>query len=195
MRLILSGVALAALVAGAAVAQQRVKEAIISDAANAAWSFDGAPKVKQAAAAGVPGGQAIRVTIAKKGAQPWDVQARLPMKDGIAAEDTVTFGFYARAEKPDPGKDTATVNVRVQRAVAPYDAALEGSVAIGREWSFVCLAGPSKLALTAAELSVSVQLAGEAHVIDFGPYMATKIPAQGPNIKSGLPCGQPVKPA
>jgi hypothetical protein len=56
--------------------------------------------------------------------------------------------------------------------------------------------GPSKLALTAAEFAVSVQLAGDAHTVEFGPYMATKIPAQGASIKSGLPCGQPVaKPA
>ena len=188
-------VMMTALLATGATAQTRVKETIISDAASAAWAFDGAPKTKPVKAAGVPGGSAIQVTIAAKGANPWAVQARLPMKDGVAATDTVTFGFYARAVKPDPGKDTASVNVRFQRNAAPYDAALEGPVTIGKDWTFVCIAGPARVALTAAEFAVSVQLAGEPHVIEFGPYMATKIPAQGAAIKSGLPCGQGVGPA
>lgn len=193
MRAIIGTLAAIALT-GAAGAQQRVKESIISDSATAAWTFEGAAKTKAVAApAGVPGGQAIQVAIAQKGANPWAVQARLPMKDGIAATDTVTFGFYARAAKPDPGQETATLNVRMQRNAAPYDAALEGPVTVGKDWSFVCLSGPAKLALTPAELVASVQLAGDKRTVEFGPYMATKVPAQGPNVKSGLPCGQPVK--
>jgi hypothetical protein len=105
-------------VAGTAAAQTRVKEAIISDQANAAWSFEGAAKTKAVKADGVPGGGAIQVAVAKKGSNPWDIQARLPMKDGVAATDTVTFGFYARATKPDPGKQTARVNIRFQRNAA-----------------------------------------------------------------------------
>lgn len=187
------GTWVAIVLAAGVGAQQRVKESIISDAASAAWSFEGAAKTKAVAAPeGVPGGQAIQVVIAQKGPNPWAVQARLPMKDGVAATDTVTFGFYARAAKPDPGQETATLNVRLQRDAAPYDAALEGPVTVGREWSFVCLSGPAKLALTPAKLVASVQLAGDKRTVEFGPYMATKIPAQGPNVKSGLPCGQAV---
>ena len=37
---------------------------------------------------------------------------------------------------------------------------------------------------------VSVQLAGEKHAVAFGPWMATKIPGSGPNLKTGLPCGK-----
>lgn len=194
MRTIIASAAVIAAALGAGVsAQQHVKESIISDAAAAAWAFEGAAKVKPVDAPGVPGGKALSVAVAAKGANPWDIQARLKLKDGVAAGDTVTFGFYARAEKPDPGKTTATVNVRFQRNAAPYDAALEGPVEIGPEWSFVCLAGPARIALAAADMSVSVQLAGDKHVVAFGPYMATRIPAQGPNVKSGLPCGQPVE--
>lgn len=195
MKAIIVAAAAAAALAGGAAAQTRVKESIIGDSAAAAWAFEGAAKVKPVDAPAVPGGKALSVAVAAKGANPWDIQARLKMKDGIVAGDTVTFGFYARAEAPDPGKTTATVNIRVQRDAAPYDATLEGPIEIGPEWTFVCLAGPAKMALGAAEMSVSVQLAGDKHTIAFGPYMATRIPAQGPNIKSGLPCGQGVKPA
>ena len=190
MRYHLWGLALVALASAGAAQQQRVKEAIISDPAAAGWAFDGNPKVKQVKADGLPGGQALLVTINNKGANPWDVQARLKLKDGIAAGDTVTFGFYARADKPDPGKQTASVNVRVQRVAAPYDAAIEGPVEIGTDWTFHCLTGPAKIALTAAEMTVSVQLAGEKHAVAFGPWMATKIPAAGTGIKTGLPCGK-----
>lgn len=179
--------------AGAGFAQSRVKEVIISEAATAAWTFEGSAKTKPVAApAGVPGGQAIQVAIAQKGVNPWAVQARLPMKDGIAANDTVTFGFYARAAKPDPGQQTATLSVRLQRNATPYDAALEGMVTVEKDWRFVCLSGPAKIALAASELVASVQLAGDKRTVEFGAYMATKIPSQGPNIRSGLPCGQPV---
>lgn len=180
----------ACVIATGALAAQAGKEAIISDASSAGWSFDGNPKMTEVAAEGLPGNKAVLVTIAKKGANPWDIQARLPMKEGIAAGDTVTFGFYARAERPDPGKATATVPVRVQRNTAPYDAAVEGAVEIGKDWTFHCLAGPSKLTLGAGEVAVSLQLAGEKHAIAFGPYLATKIP--GGSGKSGLPCGETI---
>jgi hypothetical protein len=182
----------AALLASAASAQQRVKESVISDPAAADWNFDGKPKVKPVDAAGLPGGKALLVTIARKGTNPWDIQARMKLKDGIVAGDTVTVGFYARAETPDPGKEVATVQVRVQRAAAPYDATLEGPVAIGKDWAFHCLTGPAKVTLDAASAEVSVQLAGEKRAVAFGPWMATRIPAAGPAIKSGLPCGQKV---
>jgi Carbohydrate binding domain len=180
------------LIASAALAQERAKETIISDQASASWGFDGAAKVKEIAAEGIPGGRALQADVAAKGANPWDIQARLKLKEGFAAGDTVTFGFYARAIKPDPGKDSARVNVRVQRAAAPYDAAIEGPIDIGPKWQFHCLAGPAKVAIEQAQLEVSVQLAGEKHDIAFGPYLATRIPAVAQSAKSGLPCGQVV---
>ena len=186
----------AGLLAGAAMAQGRGREAIISDPAAAQWTFEGTPKVKQVAAAGVPGGSALLVTVAQKPAKPWDVQARMKLKDGVAAGDLVTFGFYARADKPDPGKDAASVTVRVQRGAAPYDATLEGPLQIGREWRFHCLTGPAKVALTAAEIEVSVQMGGDRHAVAFGPFMVTRIPAAAAgSVRTGLPCGQAVAPA
>ena len=190
MRVWKGAVLCACVIATGAVATQAGKEAIISDASSAGWAFDGNPKMTEVEATGLPGGKAVLVTVAKKGANPWDIQARLPMKDGIATGDTVTFGFYARAERPDPGKATATVPIRVQRNAAPYDAAVEGTVEVGKDWTFHCLAGPSKLTLAPAELAVSLQLAGEKRAIAFGPYLATKIP--GGSGKSGLPCGETV---
>jgi hypothetical protein len=191
MRYLVSGLALAALATAGAAQQARIKETIISDPASAGWNFDGNPRVKQVKADGLPGGQALLVTIGAKGANPWDVQARMKVKDGVAAGDTVTFGFYARADKPDPGKETASVTVRVQRAAAPYDATVEGALEIGREWTFHCLTGVARSALTAAETEVSVQLAGDRHAVAFGPWMATKLPAgAGASAKTGLPCGK-----
>ncbi|HVF95022.1 MAG TPA: hypothetical protein VM900_11980 [Sphingomonas sp.] len=177
-------------VTSAGWAQQRAKETIISDPAAANWVFDGKPKVKPVDAAGVPGGKALLVTVGAKGANPWDIQARMPLKQGVAVGDTITFGFYARAEKPDPGQDVAAVTVRLQRAAAPYDAALEGPLRIGKEWTFHCLTGVSTLALDGAAAEVSVQIAGDKHAIAFGPWMATRIPGGGAAGKTTLPCGK-----
>lgn len=176
---------------GVAEAQQRLKETIISDPAAANWTFDGNPKIKQVDAATLPGGKALLVKVAAKGTNPWDIQARMKVKEGVAAGDTVTFGFYARADQPDPGKESAAVTVRVQRSVAPYDAAIEGAIEIGKEWTFHCLTAPSKLTLDAAVTELSVQMAGDKHAVAFGPYMVTKIAGSGPAIRTGLPCGKP----
>jgi hypothetical protein len=185
------------LTATAALAQaappQPARETIISDKENAGWSFDGNPKLKEVPAEDLPGGKAILVTLPAKGANPWDVQARLPMKQGISEGDTVTFGFFARAETPDPGRTGSTVPVRVQRNAAPYDAALEGAIEIGPEWRFHCLAGPARLAIQASDLVISVQLAGEPRALMLGPYLATRIPA-GVSKPTGLPCGQSIAP-
>lgn len=167
-----------------------LRETVISDKENAGWSFDGKPKLKEVAAEALPGGKAILVTIPTKGQNPWDMQARLPMKAGIVAGDIITFGFFARAEKPDPGQTGATVQVRVQRDKAPYEAALEGPISLGPEWRFHCLTGPASLSIPAAELAVSVQLSAERRAVALGPYVATRIPAGAAKTVSGLPCGK-----
>jgi hypothetical protein len=191
-KLVLLGSLLAATGALAQAApSQPPREMIISDKDNAGWSFDGNPKLKEVPAEDLPGGKAILVTIPAKGANPWDVQARLPMKQGISEGDIVTFGFFARAERADPGRTGSLVPVRVQRDAAPYEAALEGMIEIGPEWRFHCLAGPARLAIPAAELAVSVQLAGDRRAVVLGPYLATRIPA-GVTKATGLPCGQSI---
>lgn len=180
------------LLAGAAHAQEAtvVKEQIISDKANAGWSFGGEVKLKEVEAAGLPGGKAVQARVPKKGQNPWDIQASLPMQLGIEKGDQLTFGFYARAVEPDPGKETASIHIRFQRKAAPYDAALEGPIEIGRDWRFYCLAGPSTLSLAAADFTISVQLAADKRVLEFGPYLATRIAGGGATRKSGLPCGE-----
>lgn len=180
----------AALVAAAA-AQVHVKEEVITAPGEAAWQFDGGPKVKIVDAAALPGGKALEVTVPKKLANPWDMQARAVLASDIAVGDTVTFGFYARAATPDPGKTTIPLSLQVQRNAAPYDATVAGTVEIGADWTFHCITGQASKPLTKSELMVTAQLSGEKHVIDFGPFLATKIPAAGgANAKSGLPCGK-----
>lgn len=191
MRAIVPALLAAAAITAAASAQVHVKEEIITAPTGANWQFDGAPKVKLADAAGVPGGKALAITIPAKTKNPWDVQARATLAHDIEVGDIVTFGFYARAEKPDPGKETATLGVQVQRNGPPYDAAVGGSVELGKDYVFHCVGGPAKIALKAGELMVTVQLGADKHVVDFGPFFATRIPAAGgPNAKSGLPCGK-----
>jgi hypothetical protein len=184
------------LAATAALAQsapaQPLRETIISDKANTGWEFDGNPALKQIPAEDLPGGKAVLVTILAKGANPWDVQARLPMQQGISKGDTIVFGFFARAEQPDPGMTVAPVQVRMQRNAPPYDAALEGTIDIGPEWRFHCLTGPARMAITGPDLVAVVQLAGQKRKIVLGPYLVTRIPAGAAKPATGLPCGQSI---
>jgi len=181
-------VAVAAVLASAGVMQPR--ETIISDPASADWLFVGNARVRPVDAAPLPGGKALLVTVATKPAKPWEVQARMKLKEGFATGDTLTFGFYARTDKPDPGKDVAVVGVRIQRGGDPYDAAIESQIEIGREWKFHCLTGVSKLTLPAELAEVSIQMGGDKHAVAFGPWMTTKIAGGGASGATTLPCGQ-----
>lgn len=179
---------LAAAAATGATAQEPpsapLKETVISDKENAGWGFQGKPKLKEVPAEQLPGGKALQVAVAK-GANPWDTQGLIPLKQGIEQGDLLTFGFFARSVSPDAG----SIHVRFQRNGAPYDSAFEGPVQIDHEWRFVCLVGTAGKAIPAAELDIAVQLAGEKRVVELGPYLATRIPAGAAAKKSGLPCG------
>ncbi|WP_448657529.1 hypothetical protein ACPVPU_08655 [Sphingomonas sp. CJ99] len=170
---------MAIMVAGAASAwAQSGGEVQITDAENAEWNFTGkGMRTRVVESEGAPGGMAIEAAVARKGANPWDIQTAITLKQGFAVGDKLSFGFYARAVKGDAGGSTVTLPIRIQRTAAPYDAAIEGAVTVGPEWKYYCISGPAKIALQPNEMNVSVQMAGDKHTVEFGPFLGFLIPA------------------
>jgi hypothetical protein len=163
-------------------------EVQITDPDNAEWNFTGkGMRTRVVESAGAPGGMAIEANVSRKGANPWDIQTAITLRQGFAVGDKLSFGFYARTVKGDGGGETVTLPIRIQRTAAPYDAAIEGAVVVGPEWKYHCISGPAKIALQPNEMNVSVQMAGDKHVVEFGPFLGFLIPAAS-TAKFSRPC-------
>lgn len=185
---ILFGLAVAGTTAAVA------REAVVSDPASASWAFNGEIRPRAVEAATLPGGQAIRLDVRRKGANPWDIQAIGDILSAIEPGDRITVGFYARAQSPDPGGSTITLPVRVQQRTAPFAGALDGTATLTGDWTFHCVTGPATAALAAGNAQAVLNLAGERHVIDLGPFLITRAAAADADAPSTLPCGQPPAP-
>lgn len=185
---ILSGLALAG--ATAAVA----REAVVSDPASASWAFNGEIRPRATEAPTLPGGQAIRLDVRRKGANPWDIQAIGDILSAIEPGDRITVGFYARAQTPDPQSETITLPVRVQQRTAPFAGALDGTATLTGEWTFHCVTGRATNAIAAGNAQAVVNLASERHVVDLGPFLITRAAADDAEAPSTLPCGRPPEP-
>jgi hypothetical protein len=118
----------------------------------------------------VQGGQALRVTVAGKGANPWDSGLSVAITKPIKAGDKLVLAFYAKLVNGENGATTATLpNITIQLAGAPYTGVFGGPTEIGTEWKLYSLTGAADRDYKPGELNVSFQLATAKQVIDFGP--------------------------
>lgn len=160
-------------------------ETVIGDAAHAQWAPYGNGRATNAKAPDLPGGVALRLQVRRKGAQPWDAGLSVQLKDGVQAGERVIAGFYARAQSPAPGRDTATVIARVQQNGQSYDPVIEATFEIGPEWRFHCVQGAAKRGFGAGALELGLQLASEQQTVEVGPFMVVR---GGEGERTQLPC-------
>jgi hypothetical protein len=167
----------AALLAGAAWvssahAEEDLMSKMINKDTNGTWNIQpDKPKPKHYRvdeAAGVPGGYAFRVK-ARKGANPWDVQASSPVAGAIEQGDVIMLMYYARAEQPAEGGSKLTA--RIQLAGPPYSSVLDFTAPIDAEWKSYCAFRVAGAAIGAKNSSVSIHLATAEQVIDLGPVL------------------------
>lgn len=125
------------------------------------------PKPKDVKAEGIPGEGALRVK-ARKGANPWDVQANSPINGAtINAGDVVMVMAYLRAEQPAEGG--SNLGIRVQLAGAPYTTAMEFNAAIDTGWKSYCAHRVASATMPAKQSNVNIHLATAEQVVDLGP--------------------------
>lgn len=177
-----SFLALAAGVGSSVLARQEKDGDILQKAINkpsANWQVQGADQTnKPVKDKTVVGGGGVRIEVAAASAQPWAVAAQQPISGKIARGDTLLVAFWAKAEGVDGGPASATISgVRIQQSVAPYDAALQGSVKVGGEWAMHTVPGKAAIDIPAGGGNISLHLAsarqtvvlGPVFVLDFGP--------------------------
>ena len=133
------------------------------------WTFYGPNKAKAVAAEGVPGGQAVQVTIAAKGANAFDVGAMSPIQKPIAAGDTILVAVYMRAPKLKAGETTSIPFFGANEGAAPYETIAANNAQVGPEWKLYRAAGKATKAFAAGKANGTVHLAAAKHVIELGP--------------------------
>ena len=119
----------------------------------------------------VQGGKALRVQVAKKGANPWDAMIGGPVNKPIKAGDKLILAFWARLEKGENGATTTLPYNAVQLASAPYSTVISGSNDIGPDWKMYQVTGKSDRDYGSGQVKVTIQLATAKQTVDFGPIM------------------------
>lgn len=135
----------------------------------------GSPEVTGAKAAlrddpKVQGGKSLRIAIARKGANPWDVSVDSAINKPVKAGDKLLLAFWARVEKGENGGATAVLPYNaVQLAQAPYTALFNQGVTIGPQWKIYEVQGKADKDYPAGALKATVHLATARQTVDIGP--------------------------
>ncbi|MBO9518320.1 MAG: hypothetical protein J7493_09655 [Porphyrobacter sp.] len=167
------GIALALYVLGPATAQDDLASRIINDPGN--------PQVMGAAAKlredpAVQGGQALRVTVRRKGANPWDATVQTTIDKPVKAGDSLVFAFWARLEKGENGAtETVLPYNGVQMSTAPYTAQFVQPATIGPEWKMFEVKGKAASDQAAGTLNATIHLATAAQTVDLGPLIVVNM--------------------
>jgi len=123
---------------------------------------------KQVPAAGIPGGNAVQVKIAKAGANPWDSGVTYPTVKPIASGDTLVTMIFLRAPNAPEGQ-TVPIPVAMGGSEPPYPTITSEPLQVGSTWKRYFVTGVAGQAFAAGKANVSVQLAGAKQLVEVGP--------------------------
>jgi hypothetical protein len=133
------------------------------------WSFYGPNKAKAVKVEGVPGNEAVQVTIDRAGAHPYDTGAVSPIQKPIAAGDTVLVAVYMRAPLLRAGETTPVPFFGATEGDAPYTNIAGSNADIGPDWKLYRAAAKSPKGFAAGKARATVHLAAAKHVVELGP--------------------------
>ncbi len=168
-------IAVALLASPIAVAYGQTATApVVLNEPSANWNVFGAGQThKGRKDPAVQGGGAMRVTIAAKPANPWDIGASSTIKAPIAKGDRLVLAFWARLA--DGGIAGRThIAGSIQQAAAPYSPVISGSVELTGEWKLVHIQGVAASDHAAGAANIALTLGTAAHTIDLGPVFVLK---------------------
>ena len=168
LKLIAACLILAAPV-GAAFAQADLASRIVNDPAEPQVSGAKARLVNDADA---QGGKALRVTVAKVGANNWDSVVESPLRKPVKAGDRLVLAFEARLQQGPQGATSATIPfTAIQMTAAPYTGIASGQVTVGPTWQQHKIEGKADKDYPVGALKASIQIGNARQVIDFGPII------------------------
>lgn len=144
------------------------------------WRTDGADKKDSIVKSdGVPGGMAYQVRVKKTKKNPWDTAIHIPMTQSIEKDDVILLSYWARAVKPQKGKDAGDISVGLQRNIEPYDSVFEERVALGKEWKLYHATGKAKRDYKADKTQLNFNLARAKQTLQFGQFYIMNLGPDG----------------
>jgi hypothetical protein len=146
---------------------------LINDPTSLEWRTQGQRlRVSSVVDPAIPGGgAAVQYEVRRAGANPWEMQAYIPLTADIAVGDTVTYGFWARATG-DSGQ--GQILARVQRDQDPWPGFGEATFAVGPDWRWYEATAVANIAVPQRQAFIALQLAGVAQVLEVGQAFVVK---------------------
>ncbi|HEY0281501.1 MAG TPA: hypothetical protein VGC27_02630 [Rhizomicrobium sp.] len=150
------------------------------------WTALGLAQPKQLEDDKVQGGMAMRFAVPGKGVNPWDVTARSAIIKPVKSGDVVLLAFWARAEVPAEGQQTAILpGIRIEETVAPYLALAQDAANVTGTWAMYYASGVATKDYKPGSLTVTLHLAAAKQTVDLGPVFVVDL---GPDYdRSKLP--------
>jgi hypothetical protein len=143
---------------------------LINDPTSLEWRTQGQRlRVSSVVDPAIPGGgAAVQYEVRRAGANPWEMQAYIPLTADIAVGDTVTYGFWARATSSQAPDGLGQIRARVQRDADPYPGFGDTPFAVGPDWRWYEATTTADIAMPQRQAFVVLQLAGAAQVVEVG---------------------------
>ena len=139
----------------------------------AGWGVYGPGQTHKARKDGsVQGGSAMRVVIASKPANAWDIGASVPIAGAISKGDRLILAIWVRLA--DKGDGTPDLPVAIQQNSAPYAPIVAGRVTPTDEWKLLHIKGIAPADYPAGKANVALTLGEGARTLDLGPAFVMK---------------------
>lgn len=140
------------------------------------WNASGPSKrTKIVPATGIESSQAYQIRVKKRQPKPWDINLSVQMDTAVKEGDKVVMSFWARAEKPVKGTETADFTALVGRNKEPWDTILSQGVKPGTEWQRFTLEGIAESDFGEKSVQVSFQLGNAVQTVEFGPFYVSNL--------------------
>ncbi|MEN7342421.1 MAG: glycoside hydrolase family 5 protein [Pseudomonadota bacterium] len=126
----------------------------------------------------VPGGEAIEVTVRRKGKNAWDAGLSGPLASALKAGDTLVMAYWARVVG---GRDEGVIaNAGLQMNSEPYTPlSTMSSARVTDRWQRFVVTTTAHRDYAPGEAGYSLQLAGEKQTLQIGPVFVLNL---GQNI-------------
>lgn len=149
---------------------------LINDPTSLDWDTQGSGlKTRDIVGESIPGGgAATRYDVRTPGDNAWSVQAYVPLTADIAAGEVVTFGFWARAEKPPEGSPAGRLNVRIQANQDPWPGFGDTPLAIEPSWKWYEVSATATIDVPRRIGVMVLQMGGARQELEIGQAIVVK---------------------
>lgn len=127
---------------------------------------------------GVPGGEALEITVTQAGLNSWSTGVNWATTGDISKDDVVFLAYWAKGLDAKNEAQTPIISpARVQQSAEPYNSALTGVAYLSRDWQLYYASGKSAYDIAAGASGISFHLGltpqtlrlGPAYLINLGP--------------------------